>query len=143
MMRRLSLTVGLVAAALGLTILVDTALADGCCGCCCCCCNPNCPNPGQPSTDTKACATGVYTCSSYNNNPTLCGSLWLKGDTWNVRSFPKCCTTPDPPPNSTCVGLLQNCRQLVTCIFQNGVCTPNPSNNAWRQATCPTSQPCN
>ena len=88
MMRRLGLTVGLVASALGLTILVDTALADGCCGCCCGCCLPNCPYQ-QASSTTTPCVSDVVTCDSYNNNPNACNGTRFDLNASNVQTLPE------------------------------------------------------
>lgn len=56
--RGLTLAVGLLATILGLSVAVDTAFADGCCGCCCCCTN-TCPNKAFASCGDGPCYTPV------------------------------------------------------------------------------------
>ena len=144
MMRRL----GLMAAALVLTILVDTALADGCCGCCCGCCLPNCPYQRASSTTTP-CASDVVTCDSYNNNPNACNGTQFNFNASNVKPFPKCCVSSQLPPGQQgppwavmCNEPLSDCQQQTSCTFQNGMCSPNPSSAPWLQKTCPTTVSC-
>ncbi len=138
MKRHLILAIGLLSTILGLTVLVDAALADGCCSCCCC----SNPTPTQESSDTTACANDVFTCNSYNNNQGNCNNNSFTDAlrTFNVLNFPKCCISPSPPPSTSCVEVLANCSQLVTCTYKGTKCQPNSSTDPWQQATRPTTK---
>ncbi len=143
MKRHLILAIGLLSTILGLTVLVDTALADGCC--CCCCCS-SCPFQ-QASSIMTPCASSVTTCDSYDNNQTNCISRTVFAN--NVNNFPKCCVSSALPPGvagppgvTMCNQELADCTQRTTCTYKSGDCQPSPSTDAWKQNTSPTTRSC-
>ncbi len=137
--RNLSLAIGLLASILGLSILVDTAMADGC-GCCCCCCCNSCPNT-MASTSTMACTSAIIclgqddiNCLNHPNN--------LMYEVMNdfPRSF---ADNPDPTANTVCNAPLRNCSRPTGCMIDSdGKCATKPGSNVWASAAKNTTEKC-
>ncbi len=138
MRRRAFLAIGLLAAILGVTTLVDTAFADGC-GCCCCCCI-NCPGQSQSSGET-ACLSPATVCKGQvvANCKQQFETQFLE-----VNMFPTACV--DTPGSGTkCDKPLSNCSRTTSCIIgADGMCGTDPAANSglWQSAIRPTTKPC-
>jgi len=135
--RNLSLAIGLLASILGLSIAVDTAMADGCC-CCCCCCGPPCPM-NAASCETMACATGdtIILCSG-NLTEANCG----KDPNFEVQDFPKSCVSTTD--QTKCNEPNENCKRVTNCTWDADMkrCSTLVGTGSWTPQTKPTTVPC-
>ncbi len=125
--RSLSLAIGLLASILGLSVAVDTALADGCC---CCCSSNDCPNQTFASCGTKACLTpgpNTFVCGA-TSDPGTCTSKNV--EYVEVLDFPRgSCGTYQY--GTVCNQPLSNCSRNTTCKMKNGVCMPDQGATIW------------
>ncbi len=141
MKRRAFLAIGFMASILGLTIVVDTAFADGCCCCCCCNCCGTCPQE-MASCGQTACLSPAIIClgqSPANCKPQDATSILFS----EVNNFPTSCV-PNPGFQTKCDKPLQNCSRNTQCVIgSDGNCGTDPaSNGVWQSAAKPTTNPC-
>ena len=133
MRRRAFLTIGLLASILGLSILADTAFAQGCC-----CGGGGCPME-MASCGTTACLSPARVCDG--QGPTACTSgsfLYVE-----VNNFPSSCV-PNPDNNTKCDKPLSNCSRNCVCqVNPDGSCGTVPNSLApWQSAAKPTTNDC-
>ncbi len=146
--RNLFPAIGLLMAILGLSIAVDTALADGC-GCCCCCCGGGtCPNKTTPSCGTMPCYTPTggtgfgsqHICDDASGSEILCTGSNYQFVT--VAQFPQNCANDQY--GSYCDQVLTDCYQATSCTYKDGKCLGGTASGIWTKASmyvpksCPT-----
>ena len=147
----LATIMGFAMAVLGLTILVDTALAAGSCCCCCgcggslgpCACQATIPNMN------KACdATAQYTCEGQTNEGECLASTSVATngsylhEFWQImQDFPSCYGST---PNRTKVDQpSMPCERRVRCSWSGSTCGPDPNTTGpWKTTPKYVTNPC-
>lgn len=129
--------IGLLAAVLGTTVMVDTVFAQGCC--CCCCGGGGGPCPNQTiCCDSITCLTPAVVCNG--QNATVCLDNYTQK--FEVGLFPKS-ISPISNLGTKVDEPLSNCSRPTGCKLDNlGNCSTAPGNNVWQSAAKKTTVPC-
>ena len=121
--------VGVAAACIGLTLLVENVFGNHRCGCCC--------PEHKPSTETKACHTDVVLCGGALDATTCNTPLPWR---YEVLDFPKSCI--ETSDQTKCNEPNANCYRRVTCKWEDGVCVIDAGQTDWTSKTKPTVANC-